>query len=84
MNPEFKIGDKVTFKAYEKAIPAIVKKVITDAVYLNGEPDKRAHYKLVANRDLTNMSLVSTCTGQVIVESVHYQENMVMHTRGNA
>lgn len=72
---EFKIGDPVTFKAYEKAIPAIVKKVITDAKFLNGDLDDRTHYQLIPDTTKTKQSLVSTCTGEVIVESKYYKPN---------
>jgi hypothetical protein len=64
MIPEFKIGDTVTFKPYEKAIQAR----IVDVDIYNGmniwqtEQDNRVFYRLGGE---TN----SVCTGICIVES---------------
>jgi|TARA_R110002051_G_scaffold489_3_gene2230 hypothetical protein len=71
---EFKVGDLVTFKAYEKAIPAKVKKVLPQQKHLNGELDDRQFYLLHGTGQKLSESLISQCTGMAIIESKYYEE----------
>jgi len=65
---EFKVGDTVTFKPYEKAIKA---RILAVDIY-NGmniwqtEPDSRVFYQLGGETD-------SVCTGICIVESTLFE-----------
>jgi hypothetical protein len=71
---EFKVGDLVTFKAYEKAIPAKVKRVLPKKTYFNGELDDRQFYLLLGTGQKLSESLISQCTGGSIIESKYYEE----------
>jgi hypothetical protein len=68
---EFKVGDLVTFKAYEKSIPAKVMELIPLRRYPNGHVDDRQFYLL---HGVGKNSLLSECTGRVIIESKYYEE----------
>jgi hypothetical protein len=68
---EFKVGDLVTFKAYEKSIPAKVMELIPPRAYPNGELDDRQYYLLHGEG---KNNLLSECTGRVIIESKYYEE----------
>jgi hypothetical protein len=68
---EFKVGDLVTFKAYEEAIPAKVMALLPPKAFPNGELDDRQFYLL---HGLGKHRLLSECTGKVIIESTHYEE----------
>ena len=65
--PEFKIGQHVTFKPYEKECKCVVKDIITNATYLDGSPDDRVFYKLSGEA-------ISTTTGSSIMQSEHFGE----------
>ncbi len=71
MKPEFKVGDKVTFKPYEKALPAVVRAIqygmSGKGKTMFGASDDRIFYKLGGDR------VVSVTTGRSIVESKHYK-----------
>lgn len=70
MKPEFKIGDVVTFKPYEKAIPAKVVEIVP-ARNIGKTDDGRVFYRLTG---ASKVPLVSTTTGKSIMESKLYQE----------
>lgn len=73
MNAEFKIGDKVTFKPYEKAIPSVIGGIEKGGAF-NGslfKDDDRIFYNLTADNSANKRAaLVTRCTGISIVESV--------------
>ena len=62
---EFSVGDKVTFKAYEKAVQAVVREVYRGF----GFNDQRVVYVL---HGYGKRSLLSHCTGNSIIESKYY------------
>lgn len=64
IKPEFKLGDKVTFHAYEKRLPATVKGIRYGAPFVDN--DDRIFYELSGPR------VVSITTGRSIVESYLY------------
>ena len=66
MKVEFKKGDKVTFKAYEEEIPAIVSEVCENGHLFSGQP----HYKLTGASK--SKPLLSYTTGKSIKESEYF------------
>lgn len=68
---EFEVGQRVTFKPYEKAIPAVVKAVDVPNMVLGvpGGRDERVFYQLTG---ADSTALVTTSTGKSIVESKYY------------
>ena len=74
MKAEFKIGDKVTFKPYEKPCKCVVTGIhigmfgSPNPTHLNGEPDDRIFYVLSGEA-------VSHTTGLSIVESKLYENS---------
>jgi len=65
---EFKVGDTVTFKAYEKEIKAKVLAVKDNEKHLNGDTDSRVFYELEGIKE----PLVSITSGHSIVESQYF------------
>lgn len=67
---EFNIGDKVTFRPYEKAIPAKVVEIVPTNKITFVKDDNRIFYKLtgVDNKH----ALTTTTTGRSIMESELY------------
>ena len=73
MNPEFNIGDLVTFHPYEKAIPAKVVAIVPNPNCFGRFVDDRVFYHLSGTNP--KLPLVSTCSGNSIVESIYYKTN---------
>jgi hypothetical protein len=71
MSYEFKVGDKVTFKPYEKALPATIKAVdIYNGMDKWGQqPDSRIFYSIGGDM------CASECTGICIVESKLFESS---------
>lgn len=67
MKVEFKKGDVVTFKPYEKAITAKVVEVLENGHLFSGEP----HYHLTGVKE----SLLTYTTGRSILESQYYDNS---------
>jgi len=72
-NPEFKIGETVTFKPYDKPIKARVKAIsngrIGNGLFMDGSPDNRVFYELTG----IDEPLFTFTSGLSIVESRFYQ-----------
>lgn len=65
MKPEFKIGQKVTFKPYDTEYKAIVREITVGhwhGKHLDGTRDDRVFYRLAGD-------CITTTTGNSIVES---------------
>jgi len=69
---EFKIGDLVTFKPYEKAIPAKIVEIVPSNKVTFFDDD-RVWYRLTGTNP--KQPLLSICTGNSIVESTLYNKN---------
>ena len=67
---EFKVGDLVTFKPYEKAIPAKVVEIVPCKKITFVKDDDRTYYRLTG---AGKTPLVSITTGNSIVESSLYK-----------
>lgn len=65
---EFKIGDTVTFKPYESAHSAKVMGAVTGGLPFQNAHDKRVFYKL------SGLNVLSTTTGESIIESIYYNK----------
>jgi len=68
MKQEFNVGDIVTFRPYNEAIPAKI------AAIEPGERDGRIFYQLTGVHP--QKPVISTCTGKCIIESKYYQEEV--------
>ena len=70
--PEFKVGDKVSFRAWkyqpEGGLKAKVVDIVTDGKHLDGSPDDRVFYLI------SGEAVVSTTSGMSLIESKHYDE----------
>ena len=65
---EFEIGDEITFKPYEDAHRAKIVGVFPNRHPFKDSEDERVYYKVAGPR------VVSTTTGESILESVYYTE----------
>jgi hypothetical protein len=70
-NAEFKPGDKVTYKPYETAYPAIVKNVQLHLRW--GDNSKELQYVLTSDPD-SKHTVKAVTSGRSIVESKLYEE----------
>jgi hypothetical protein len=71
MKPEFKKGDLVTFKPYERAIPAKVLEIVPASKVSFDKDDDRIFYRLTGR--YRKIPLTTVTTGRSIMESDLYK-----------
>lgn len=70
MEPEFKIGDIVTFKPYDEELPARVTKISYFDLW--GNPTDMPRYQLNSTGDPMHKPVVGMTSGLCIMESKHF------------
>lgn len=73
MKTEFNPGAFVTFKPYEKEVQAMVTEIVPARKVTFVKDDDRIFYRLAGTNP--KRPLLSTCTGNSIIESIYYKTN---------